>query len=231
MHNSEVLKCDKSNIEFLKISKGSKKAIFVLHGYGASMNDLYGLESVIHTDEDFDWIFPNGPLKVDLGMHVEGRAWFPVDMEELQRAMMSGTTRSYEDRTPVEFEEVLPVVEQFIKNQSSDYDEIILAGFSQGAMITSHITALGMDKLKGFILMSGTLLSRDMLIENLEKQKPVPFIQTHGKNDPVLSFDSAMKLFELLKLCRFSGEFIPFDGGHEVAPSAISKISGFINKL
>ena len=222
---------NETNIEYLKISKNSKKCIFMLHGYGASMNDLYGLESVIETKEDYDWIFPNGPLKIPMGMGIEGRAWFPIDMAELELAMRSGSFRSFEDKEPEEFLKVVPLVKTFIEKISLGYDDIIIGGFSQGAMVSSHLTGQGVEKQKGLILMSGTLLARDILISNLESKNPIPFIQSHGKSDPVLNYDESMKLFELFKLCRFQGEFVPFDGAHEIPHLVISKVKNYINSL
>jgi phospholipase/carboxylesterase len=233
MNKGELMiqKDKETNIEYLKISKNSKKCIFMLHGYGASMNDLFGLESVIKTNIDYDWIFPNGPISIPMGMGIEGRAWFPINMVELEAAMRTGSFRSFEDKEPEEFIKVIPVVKKFIDNLSVEYDEVIIGGFSQGAMVSSHLTGHGIAKQKGLILMSGTLIARDILISKLDGKNPIPFIQSHGKMDPVLDFNESMKLFELLKLCRFQGEFVPFDGAHEIPHIVLSKVKNYLNSL
>ena len=74
---------------------------------------------------------------------MEGRAWFNIDMAELEQAMRTGSHRAFEDKNPEEFQKALPLVKTFINNLSKDYDEVIIGGFSQGAMISSHL--LGMD--------------------------------------------------------------------------------------
>jgi phospholipase/carboxylesterase len=220
----------KSGLEYIKRGENNKKAIFMLHGYGASMNDLAGLYDVIKTDDNFDWIFPNGPISIPMG-GMEGRAWFPIDMEELQRAMMAGEFRSFEDKEPVEFLRALPLMKTFIDELSKEYDSIIIGGFSQGAMVSSHITSENFDKQIGLILFSGTLLAKDRLIDSLENVKPMPFFQSHGKMDPVLNYNEAMKLFETLKLCRLQGEFVSFDGAHEIPYPVVSKVGKYINSL
>jgi phospholipase/carboxylesterase len=192
MHNPTILTEKNSNLDYLKKNNGSNKAIFMLHGYGASMNDLYGLADVITTNEKYDWIFPNAPLSVDLGMAMQGRAWFPIDMQELERAMMSGSHRNFEDKCPDEFKTSIDLAKVFIDSISKDYDEIIIGGFSQGAMVSSHLCSFGFEKLKGLILFSGTLIAKDMLLDGLEGKKPVPFFQSHGKQDPVLNFAESM---------------------------------------
>lgn len=226
-----ILKEDNSNLEYLKIDNQSKKAIFLFHGYGASMQDLYGLGQVIKTKEKYDWIFPNGPLSVPLGMHVEGRAWFPINMQDLEVAMMQGTFRNFADKFPEEFKNVLPIAKTFVEAIAKDYEEIIIGGFSQGSMVTSHITAMNIEKLKGLILYSGTLLGKDHLMDNLESTKPIPFFQSHGKQDPVLNYNEAMALFELLKLSRFQGEFVSFNGAHEIPMEVIVKTGEFLDRL
>ncbi len=221
---------NKSGLEYIKRGENNKKVIFMLHGYGASMHDLAGLYDVIKTDQSYDWIFPNGPLAIPMG-GMEGRAWFPIDMEELQKAMMTGQFRSFEDKEPKDFFDILPKVKTFIDELSQNYDEIIIGGFSQGAMVSSHITGQNFEKQIGLILFSGTLLSKDRLIDCLENTKPLPFFQSHGKMDPVLNYNEAMKLFETLKLCRLQGEFVSFDGAHEIPYPVISKVGKYINSL
>ncbi len=231
MSNFESLVEAESNLEYLKVGRGSKKAIFMLHGYGASMNDLAGLESALDQNNEYDWFFPNAPIKIALGMHMEGRAWFPINMQELERAMRTGEFRRFEDKNPKEFQEALSLANKFVQSLSSQYDEVIIGGFSQGAMVSSHLSGMDIKNLKALILFSGTLLAKDSLIEKLEGKDSIPFFQSHGKVDPVLNFDESMKLFELLKLCRFQGEFVPFDGAHEIPPIVIRKSIEFLARI
>ena len=94
-----------------------------------------------------------------------------------------------------------------------------------------NFQGLTIEKQKGLILFSATLIAKDLLMDSLEGKKPVPFFQSHGKQDPVLNFAESMKLFELLKLNRFQGEFIPFDGAHEIPQIVVTKVSEYINRL
>lgn len=222
-----------SGLEYLSNRFNSKKAVVLFHGYGASMRDLYGLSDMIKTEAAVDWFFPDGPIKVDLGMFMEGKAWFPIDMRELELAMLKGEYRNFEDKCTDEFLASLDKAKLFISSIIKDYDEIIIGGFSQGAMISTHLMGQNIDdqKIKGYLLYSSTLLAKDKLISDLEHQAPKPFLQSHGKQDQVLDYNAAMKLFELLKLSRFEGEFISFEGAHEIPLSVIDGTRQFINKL
>lgn len=222
-----------SGLKYLKNDNKAKKVVILFHGYGASMQDLYGLSDMVSTKEAVDWIFPDGPISVPLGMYQEGRAWFPIDMRELEMAMMKGEFRNFEDKCPKEFLESLESSYTFVQTMFAKYDEVVIGGFSQGAMITSHLLTQNLDatKLKGMILYSSTLLAKEELIKGLDGKTPIPFIQSHGKEDQVLDYNAAMKLFELLKLYRFEGEFISFSGAHEIPMPVLNKTSEFLARI
>lgn len=223
---TEILSSN-NKINYILNSNSSKKAIFIFHGYGASMNDLSGLAPYLDPDKKYDWYFPNGHLGVDIGMHMQGRAWFPINMEDLQKAMMQGGHRTFADKNPEGLELALKISYEFIDEFSKKYDEIIIGGFSQGSMVTSHLLNR-FNNLKGFICLSGTLLASDKLEESLKKSNPISFFQSHGKDDPVLEYKQAMDLFEFLKLMRLQGEFVSFDGGHEIPLNVIEKCKKYI---
>lgn len=222
-----------SGLEYLVNAKGAKNAVILFHGYGASMQDLYGLSEVISTNEKLDWIFPDGPISVPLGMFMEGRAWFPIDMRELEQAMMKGEFRNFEDKCPPEFLKALELATVFINQISKKYDSIVIGGFSQGAMIATHLLTqnISMEKVKGSLFYSTTLLAKEKLMAGLEGKAPIPFLQSHGKSDQLLDYNVAMKLFELFKLYRYPGEFISFQGGHEIPMNVITKSSEFLNRI
>lgn len=230
MNNTQTHICEVSNLNFLKAQGKSKTAIFILHGYGASMNDLAGLAPFLDSDNNFTWFFPDGPIGVDIGMHVQGRAWFPIDMNELQKAMMTGSHRSFADKNPKELQVSMDKCEAFIKANSKDFDQILIGGFSQGSMVTSHLLDK-FDKLTGYICLSGTLLNQSGLERTLENVAPIKFFQSHGKADQVLQYSQAMNLFELLKLYRMQGEFVSFDGGHEIPPQVLNKCKRFLSSF
>ena len=228
----EQVKEEKSGLEFLRKNCNSKKAIILFHGYGASMRDLFGLSEMLTTPQTTDWIFPDGPLSVPLGPMMEGRAWFPIDMQELEMAMQKGEYRNFEDKCPPAFLSSLELAKKFLRSIALQYDEIIIGGFSQGAMLCVHLLGEGVEqsKVKGALLYSTTLLAREKLLKDLTQVSPVPFLQSHGKQDPLLDYNVAMNLFELLKLYRFEGEFVGFAGQHEIPQLVINKTQEFLKK-
>jgi phospholipase/carboxylesterase len=92
--NSKINKLMIDGLEFIHVENDPKKpAVMLLHGYGASMDDLFPLFEYLA--KDWNWFFPNAPLEVPIGPMMSGRAWFPIDMEALNAAMMSGQHRDF----------------------------------------------------------------------------------------------------------------------------------------
>lgn len=227
----ELKKCDITNIEYLYSKGRTTKAICLLHGYGASMQDLAPLANELDPHNDYNWYFLNGVLSVPLGFMMEGRAWFPIDMVELQRAIEAGDFRSFRDYDKPEFEIAANKCEEFLKHHLSSYSKKVLGGFSQGAMISTHLSMKNSEFFDGLICLSGTLIAQKKLIEYLEKSRKIPFFQSHGKSDPVLSYNQAKELFELLKLGGHQGEFVSFQGAHEIPMEVVNKTKIFLASI
>ncbi len=83
--------------------------------------------------------FLDGPISVPLGFMMEGRAWFPIDMAELESAMSSGEHRKFADKSSKEFNHSQKLAVEFLKEISKNYSKLIIGGFSQGAMLASHV--------------------------------------------------------------------------------------------
>jgi phospholipase/carboxylesterase len=227
----EVLIEENSQLEYMKVDNQGKTAICIFHGYGASMMDLYDLSSVISTNFKADWFFPNGFIPLNMGMGMMARAWFPIDMQALEQAMIAGEYRDFSDNYPEEFQFAIDKCQGFVDFLKTKYENIVIGGFSQGAMISSHLSLKNADVTKALLLLSGNLIGSKQLLELTNDSKPFPFFQSHGKEDTVLGFRHAMSLYELLKLGGHEGEFVAFKGGHEIPEVVIDKTSKFLNRV
>jgi phospholipase/carboxylesterase len=226
MHQ-KVYKDSVSGLEYLKVDNNKDKAICFLHGYGASMYDLYSLSESIKDAAEYDWIFINGHLPLQ-GDMLTARAWFPIDMQALEAAMMKGEFREFSNAYPKELDEGINTCLSFLNSQTSRYKELHLGGFSQGAMLSSHIAGRGIENMKTLTLFSGNLIGREQLNANFKLTKRLPFFQSHGKGDQVLGYYQAKDLFELLKLNHLEGEFVTFNGAHEIPYDVIKKWEQFL---
>lgn len=214
-----------SQLEYLKVSNNSDTLVILLHGYGAGQHDLFGLNEYLG---HYDYIFPNGPIEISMGAYT-GFAWFPIDMEELNRSMITGEKRRFEDKNPLmlktSVEKIISMVEAF----RSQYQNIFIGGFSQGSMVATHVALTKMDYFKGLVLFSSALIHKTG-IESLlaTRSQRIPFIQSHGTGDGVLNYFDAKSMYDFLKESGFLGEFISFHGAHEIPLEIIKKTNQFL---
>lgn len=206
----------------------SAPTIILFHGYGASAFDLYPLHQVIQAPAGTNWIFPEGNLEIPIGPGYTGRAWFPIDMEALQRAMMTGGFRDFSEITPPGLDTARDKALAMIEALGIPIADLVIGGFSQGAMLATDIALRSEAKAKGLCILSGTLLSQDLWQDLAKKKSSLTFYQSHGIQDPVLGYQSAKSLNKLLRDAGMIGEFISFPGGHEIPQDVIAGMNRYL---
>ena len=205
--------------------------IIFFHGYGADCNDLFSLGQMISTKKTCNWLFPNGFLEVPIGPGWTGRAWWPVDMLEIQRASERGEHRDFSDITPPGMPKAYEMAMTMINQLKVPWNKIILGGFSQGAMLATELYLRAPEAPAGLVMMSGTLLHQEEWKKLIPQREGKRFFQSHGSLDPILGFKQAQKLETLLTQNGMKGSLLSFRGGHEIPPQVLQKISEYINFL
>lgn len=211
---------------------GGGPVVVLLHGFGAPGDDLVPLWRMFAVPRDVRFVFPEAPLAPpELG---GGRAWWPIDLVALQLEGMRGQ-RS--DRSRQEPEGLAPAREHVIALLDAvearfgvSGDQIVLGGFSQGAMVSCDV-ALRTDRpLAGLALLSTTLLCREVWEPRMPLRKGLPVFQSHGHYDELLPFEAAVELRDLLRGAGCALDWLEFDGGHEAPGHVIDGVSKLITK-
>ncbi|NRA67947.1 MAG: esterase [Pseudobacteriovorax sp.] len=205
----------------------SQASVVLLHGYGADFTDLAGLVPMISLPEDVNWVFPNAPLPLPEQFGSSGRAWFPIDVMALERAMQTGSRRYFADQKSAGLDKAVDAVIACLKASELPFESMALGGFSQGAMIASH-AALGHQLPIPLLLqLSGTLIGHGLIKPSPASQNMSVF-QSHGVQDPVLPYSAAEELkVHLETLCQ-SVDFYGFTGGHEIPRPLLAKLASKI---
>lgn len=201
-------------------------AIVFFHGYGANMQDLFPLWEMWDNGKT-NWYFPNGILPLPMGYY-EGRAWFSIDMEALDRAIRSGEFRDMAKSVPPELDTTLKMQENFLNELVKKHKKMIIGGFSQGAMCASHLALNPNIKLDGLVLLSGNLLAEERFPK---VAKGIPFYQSHGTKDPILPLNGAKLLESKLQGLNFQGSLSVFEGGHEIPMKVINEVKAFLKSI
>ena len=229
----EVLRIDAPN--------GAKDGpvVVLFHGYGASMEDLAPLGDMLNRQvgrKDVTWIFPNGHQKIDIGGHMEGRAWFPISVSELEKAMAGKEAIDLSQIVPPGLKKARELALHMIAALKVPSEKIILGGFSQGAMLSTELTMRMATPPAGLALLSGTLVCADDwttgakgVAEKLGAKK-FTYFQSHGQRDTVLNFGMAQKLEKMLVGAGWQGQLMSFHGGHEIPPEVLMQLAGYLRK-
>src|ERR1700712_975596 len=72
---------------------GTGPVVGLIHGYGAPGDDLVPLQRVLHVPREVRFVFPEAALAPPELRGFGGRAWWPIDVAELQLAASQGRIR------------------------------------------------------------------------------------------------------------------------------------------
>ncbi|ADZ18149.1 MULTISPECIES: alpha/beta hydrolase family protein [Chlamydia] len=202
--------------------------IIFCHGYGANADNLAFFPSACpFKGVRPTWVFPHGieQLSYEFG---GGRAWFPLDVPLFQSLISNpditpATEEQYQKLFNIDFEKPKAALENLIEELDRPRYDIILGGFSQGAMITTHLILSSKIPYRGALICSGALLLEKGWENNINLCAKVPFIQSHGYQDTILPYYHGERLNQLLS-SRLHGEFISFNGGHEIPAVVLQKM-------
>lgn len=226
----------------LPANKLPASLIVLCHGYGASGADLVGLfEEVLYKlPEDTlqsAYLFPEAPIDLsDEGMY-GSRAWWRLNMAQL---MLLSQTNSFDQMRDVEPEGIQQArdalcacIQECVEKFGWSDAKIILGGFSQGAMLTVDTAMRGnLTSIAGLLLFSGALICESSW-RNSTRLHPLqlPFVQSHGRLDPILPFETGKWLHELMLDAGCHGPFLQFDGQHTIPLEAIEHSAQLIARL
>ncbi|MFW7380902.1 MAG: alpha/beta hydrolase [Oligoflexus sp.] len=205
--------------------------IILLHGYGANFQDLAGLAPMVDRQNQWNWIFPNGILEVPIGPHTMGRAWFPIDMEALQRQLMGGEVRSFASHIPTGLAGARDQIGQLIESLPQDLTRIVVGGFSQGAMISCHASLCLSENPKALLQLSSTLVAKANCNDLMHQHQGLQVFQSHGQNDPILPITAARELHQLFQDAGAEVDYSEFAGGHEIPLPVLQRLQGYLQSL
>jgi phospholipase/carboxylesterase len=203
--------------------------IIFFHGYGADAGDLFPLSQEIPISKECNWLFPEGILEVPIGWNNSGRAWWPVNVEDLQKAQASGVPRDLSQGTPQGLDTAYNKVSEMLRALNVPWNKIILGGFSQGAMLATEMYLRAPESPLGLVVLSGACLHADQWREKARDRSGKTFFLAHGEQDPVLSIKGAQKLETILTQSGMKGRLNKFSGGHEIPSNILVELSKYIN--
>ena len=215
---------------------GTGPLLLLMHGYGAPAEDLVPLARQLSVAKEVRFAFPAAPLVLETGLppEVSGRAWWPIDMVELQRAVMRGDTATLTGRVPQGLSEarghVLAVLDALERDHGVSPDKLVLGGFSQGAMLATDVTLHAERPPAALAILSGSLIAKSEWLPLMKARAGLPVLQSHGRADPVLSYEIAEMLRQELTHAGLAVEFVAFNGGHGIPNGAVEALGRLVTR-
>lgn len=191
--------------------QGDGRSVLFLHGYGASMEHGILMEGLFRRDKAVRWLLPAGPLQVGEG----GRAWYErQDEDSLRKSVqvLGACLNSLEG------------------SEGIDLRTLVVAGFSQGAVMAIHL-ALGYGTSPlGLAILSGCLMGRTWLEEHwVNRGKPQRIFQSHGVSDGVIIQDEGIRLRDWLRSHGIAVDWHAHQGGHELTATALEGFGRYLD--
>ncbi len=216
-----------------------KACVVLCHGFGAPGDDLVGLYGELLELEPklsgVRFVFPQAPLSLsEYGYPPGSRAWWNIDWEQIQRLSVGDpeTLREFRKQEPPGMAQarqaLLKLVNELTAQSGLSVGQLVLGGFSQGAMLTNDVTFRLEEPPRALVTMSGTLLLEDLWRKKAAARKGLRVFQSHGRQDPILRYDAALLLKGLYEEAGLQVEWHDFQGGHGIPLDVLQALAQFL---
>ena len=192
----------------------SNKLVVFLHGYGADGKDLIDLANPFSMAmPNATFISPDAPHPCT--MSPSGREWFPIDQ------IPTGAIKASEN--------LISLIQDEAKSLNLSFKDVILIGFSQGAMMSLQCLLINNQQFSAIIGYSGALreenveAAHNQIINGKHNFANTPVLLIHGEKDEVVPFQSLISSKNLLNNIGFNIQTLSRPNlGHGIDPEGIS---------
>ena len=202
-------------------TKKPKTLALILHGYGADGENLVDLAEVLHESLEFPlFIIPDAPFGYEYAPDM-GNQWF---------SLLDRTESVLVDGAEIARKILLNFIDEHLAKYELGYENLVLIGFSQGAMM-SIFTALQLPKsCKAVVSFSGTMVSGEHTIATCQSKPPICII--HGSKDDVVPLSLGKFTAKTLKSIDFRVEMHEIDNlPHAIDLQCVKIAADFLKNL
>lgn len=204
----------------LKVPRGGadttpRPMVVLIHGRGADANDLADLAPMLDTREGCRFVFPNAPRPFEPAPGMTfGWTWFdgwPPEQKSVEASRA--------------------ILLRFLDEITGLYPttHLVVAGFSQGAMMAFDAGLRTSQDVAGIIGMSGGLYETDL--PDLAGHAKMPVLIAHGSIDEVVPVTYARRARNILEDAGYPVEYHEYEMGHQVVMEEAGVVRDFLAKV
>ncbi|GIU48884.1 alpha/beta hydrolase [Shewanella algidipiscicola] len=202
----------------------AKACVIWLHGLGdsgagfAPVVPMLGMPDALAVR----FIFPHAPsMAVTINQGYVMPAWYDIKgMEMDNRADMPGVLHS---------EKAIAALIDRQVAAGIPAENIVLAGFSQGGVMSLFTGLRYPKKLAGIMALSCYLPTGNALPTQLsEANLTTPILQQHGEQDEVVPLSLGLAAFELIRAAGYPTQWQTYPMGHSVLPNQLQDIGRWL---
>ena len=199
--------------------KTAKQLVILLHGLGADGDDLMGLAPMLADNlPDAIFVSPNAPFQCDMSPY--GYQWFSMQQRDPD-FLLEGVR------------EAAPILNNYIDQQLDilglDDSSLALIGFSQGCMMSLHVSLRRSKACAAVVGFSGALVGENAIDTEITARPPICLL--HGDADAVVPYMALSRAVDNLKRNRVGVEYHTRRGlGHGIDPEGLNIAGAFLKK-
>ena len=202
-------------------------SVIWLHGLGADGNDFVPIIPQLQLSEcpAIRFIFPSAPsIAVTVNGGYVMPAWYDITGRDVNdREDLGGIHKS------------AAAISELIEREASRgiaYDNIILAGFSQGCAMSLQVGLRFPYRLAGIMALSGYLpLAKSLPLERSEANSNTPIFMAHGVWDAVVIPERAEASADTLEKLGYQVDWNTYPMEHSLHPDELADISRFLTMV
>ena len=202
-------------------------SVIWLHGLGADGNDFVPIIPQLHLAEcpAIRFIFPSAPsMAVTVNGGYVMPAWYDITGRDVNdREDLGGIHKS------------AAAISELIEREVSRgiaYENIVLAGFSQGCAMSLQVGLRFPHRLAGIMALSGYLpLAKSLPLERSEANSKTPIFMAHGVWDAVIIPERAEASVDILEKLDYKVDWNTYPMEHSLHPDELVDISRFLTMV
>lgn len=200
-----------------KIANSKPPLIVLLHGVGSNESDLFSFADKLPAK----YLIVSLQAPIHLGSNQY--AWYQVDFSK---------GKPIYDPSQVEKSRlaILKFLDDLGKEHPYQSNEVILCGFSQGAIMSYTVAINSPAKIKGIAVMSGRVLTevKNSVQLNATLKNLKVFI-SHGTKDPVLPIHHAREAKLFIESLGIQPSYHEYEETHTINQQMLNDLVGWLN--